>query len=246
MPDPRHFERRAEVYDAARPPYPPALWERVRATGLMVPGRRALDLGAGTGQATGPLLDAGLRVVAVEPGPRLAARLREAHPEVEVIVARAEDVEFDAASFDLVVVATALHWMDLAVVLPTVRRALAPDGRLLVWRNVFGDPDAPVTPFRQAVGMIVARRSAVRPGSAEDAARTAEAIARDGLFSIEEVSAFRWSIELDADRVRDLFSTFSDWSADEVDEAAAAARALGGSVVEHYSSWLIEAAPAPV
>jgi hypothetical protein len=36
-----------------------------------------------------------------------------------------------------------------------------------------------------------------------------------------------------------LFTTFSNWSAAEVDEAARAARDLGGSVIEHYETPLI-------
>jgi hypothetical protein len=44
--------------------------------------------------------------------------------------------------------------------------------------------------------------------------------------------------------VHGLFSTFSDWSPTEVDEAAAAVSVLGGRVVEHYSSWLLVAEPA--
>src|SRR6478609_6351577 len=123
------FEAHADVYGRARPPYPPELWARVRETGLVGPGRRALDLGAGTGEATGPLLATGMDVVAVEPGARLAALLTERHPRAQVIVARAEDVELAAGSFDVAVAATSLHWMDLDVVLPKVHRALKADGR---------------------------------------------------------------------------------------------------------------------
>jgi hypothetical protein len=39
--------------------------------------------------------------------------------------------------------------------------------------------------------------------------------------------------------VHDLFSTFSNWSAAEVDAAAQAARDLGGSVIENYETTLI-------
>src|SRR5437868_5624289 len=142
-----HFDAHADDYASARPPYPPELWARVRATGLVGPGRRAVDLGAGTGQATGPLLATGMEVLAIEPGRRLAALLEARHPEADVVVGRAEDVELPEGSFDLAVAATSIHWMNLDVVLPKVHRALADDGLLLVWRNVFGDPAVAVTPF---------------------------------------------------------------------------------------------------
>lgn len=239
-----HFDGRAADYARARPLYPAALWERVQETGLLEPGRRAVDLGAGTGQATGPLLTAGLDVVAVEPGPNLAVLLQQSYPQARVVVATAEDVPLEADSFDLAVVATAVHWMDLGIVLPKVHRALREDGRLLVWRNVFGDPAAPTTPFRERVAEIVRRRpTPPRPGDAEDAPATARSLTRSGLFRVEDMSGFRWDVQLDDDQVRLLFSTFSDWSPAEVNEAAAAVRELGGSVVEHYSSWLIIAEP---
>jgi hypothetical protein len=56
---------------------------------------------------------------------------------------------------------------------------------------------------------------------------------------VELVDAFRWSVELDSAQVLDLFTTFSDWTAEEAGEAAAAVDDLGGLVTEHYVTWLI-------
>lgn len=88
-----HFDALADQYAEARPPYPPALWERLTSLGVLERGCHAADLGAGTGQATGPLLEAGLDVVAVEPGRELARRLRATHPDAQVVVSRAEDAD---------------------------------------------------------------------------------------------------------------------------------------------------------
>ncbi|MCR2809071.1 MULTISPECIES: class I SAM-dependent methyltransferase [unclassified Microbacterium] len=240
MPDGMHFEGHAEVYGEARPPYPVELWNTVRDLGVLEPGCSAVDLGAGTGQATGPLLAAGMRVTAVEPGPRLAARMRTAYPAATVIQERAETVRLPDRSFDLAVAATSIHWMDLDLVLPRVHRWLRPSGLLLVWRNVFGDPAATLTPFRQRIAQIVAERDAPpRPGNAEDLAEAALALTRTGLFSLESTHTYRWSMELDQRQVHRLFTTFSDWSPEEVERAAAAVADLGGRVVENYASWLI-------
>jgi SAM-dependent methyltransferase len=238
-----HFEAHADVYDHARPPYPAALWNAVRELGVLQPGHDAIDLGAGSGQATGPLLAAGLGVTAVEPGPRLASQIRAAHPTATVLQARAEDVTLPGRSFDLAVAATSIHWMDLDVLLPKVHGWLRPDGLFLVWRNVFGDPTAR-TPFRKRIAWIVAERNAPpRPGLPEEQDATTAALAQSGLFRCEPARTFRWSIELDQQQVHDLFTTFSDWSSDEVDGAAHAVSDLGGRVVEHYMSWLIVARP---
>ena len=241
-----HFGAQAGDYAAARPPYPSALWDVIRTFGALQPGLRALDLGAGTGQATGPLIAAGLRVTAVEPGEHLAHHIRAAYPSATVLVARAEDVVFEAGSFDIAVAATSIHWMDLEVILPMLRSALTGDGVLLVWRNVFGDPQAERTPFRERVEHIVRERGAPSPSGLdpENAGAVAAALTAAGLFTVEGISTFRWSIELDEDQVRRLFSTFSDWSSSEANRAANAVRELGGTVREHYLSWLITLKPA--
>ena len=240
-----HFDDLADVYAAARPPYPPALWQRLRARGLLRPGASALDLGAGTGQATHPLLEAGLWVTAVEPGRRLAANLRSAHPTARLLIERAEDAVFSDAEFDLVVAATSIHWMDLDVVLPKIHACLKEDGRFLVWRLVFGDPRDRPTPFRDRVAEIVRARPAGvdAPRSAEDLAATTDRLTASGLFRVEDAATFLWDVELNAEQVARLFSTFSDWSAHEVGQAAAAVDDLGGVVLEHYSSWLLVLAP---
>jgi 23S rRNA (adenine-N6)-dimethyltransferase len=60
----------------------------------VAPGDLVVDLGAGSGMITKPLLGAGARVLAVEADRALAARLRRACPEATV-------VEGDALAFEL-------------------------------------------------------------------------------------------------------------------------------------------------
>lgn len=242
MPGPHHFDAMAATYDRGRPPYPQQVWDLLASRGLLRPGTRALDLGAGSGLATGPLLAAGATVTAVEPGPALAAILVERHPAVDLRVTTAEQVELADAGYDLAVAATAIHWFDLDVVLPKVRRALTADGRFVVWRNSFGDRSVAVTPFRERVQQIVAARTprADRPPTAsETPADWTEPLTATGDFAVEDTVDLGWSITLDARQIGDLFATFSDWTADEARAAAQATEDLGGSVVEHYRTPLV-------
>jgi SAM-dependent methyltransferase len=241
MPDPMHFDRHADLYDRARPPYPAALTERLAALGLLRAGARALDLGAGSGQATRILVDAGMDVTAVEPGAALAARLHESLPAVRVVRSSAEDADLPAAAFDLVTVATAVHWFDLDIVLPKLHRALASDGRLAVWRNAYGDPSVPPGRFRRRVQEIVdARDAPSRPQPDEtDTQRWAAALESGGLFRTTHREEFSWAVELDEAGVRDIFTTFSDWTAAEAEKAGHAVRELGGTVTEHYLTPLL-------
>ena len=65
------FDAAAGLYHRGRRPYPDAVFELLVSRCGLRPGARVLDIGAGTGLATGPLLAAGAHVVAVEPGANL-------------------------------------------------------------------------------------------------------------------------------------------------------------------------------
>jgi SAM-dependent methyltransferase len=127
------FDQVAELYDRARPRYPPALFEDLADLTGIGPGSRVLEIGPGTGQATVPLAELGCRVVAVELGPDLAAVARRnlaRFPAVEVVTAAFEDWPLPSEPFDLVLAATAFHWIDPAVRVVKAADALRPGGAL--------------------------------------------------------------------------------------------------------------------
>src|SRR4051812_7604144 len=102
-------------YHAARPAYPDAAWTVLGERAGLRAGIDILEIGAGTGLATDPLLAAEpRRLTAIEPDVRLAAFLRDRvdDPRLEMIVATFEDAALPDAGFDLVVSATAFHWLD--------------------------------------------------------------------------------------------------------------------------------------
>lgn len=129
------FDEDAELYDRARPRYPAALVAELARTADLGPGRRVLEVAPGTGQLTVALAGFGCRVTAVELGASMAAvarrRLRD-FPQVDVEVADFERWPLPAEPFDLVVCATAWHWIDPAVRVEKAADALAPGGRLAV------------------------------------------------------------------------------------------------------------------
>ena len=232
-----HFERMAGVYADARPPYPEALFDVLRVQGVIGPGLRVLEVGAGAGLATRALVEAGSEVVALEPGPDLATLLRQAVPEVAVIMRRLEDAVLPASAFDSVVAATSLHWVDLSTALPALHASLRPSGALAVFRHVFGDHGVP-TPFRDRVDEIVAARAADSSAPRSEERPTMSELMSGGWFEPVGTDHWRWSIDLTTDQVRRLFRTFSDWTDDEVEAVARAADECGGLVTEHYQSVL--------
>src|SRR5689334_11973297 len=70
------FETAADLYDAARPEYPPELFEELISLAGLRPGAQLLEIGCATGKATRPLLERRFRVVCVELGEQLAGRAR--------------------------------------------------------------------------------------------------------------------------------------------------------------------------
>jgi SAM-dependent methyltransferase len=127
------FDQAADLYDRARPGYPPALFDDLAELTGVGAGSRVLEIGPGTGQATLPLAERGCQVVAVELGPDLAAAARRKlarFPAVEVITAAFEDWPLPAEPFDLVLAATAFHWIDPAVRVVKAADALRPGGWL--------------------------------------------------------------------------------------------------------------------
>ena len=111
------FDRVPEIYDRVRPTYPDALFDELFAH-LSTEQPSVVEIGAGTGKATGSLLQRGARVTAVEIGANLARFLRDkfaGDERLDVINDPFEDAELAPAAFDLVFAATAFHWVDPAV-----------------------------------------------------------------------------------------------------------------------------------
>ncbi len=110
------FDNVPEIYDRVRPTYPPELFAELLSFLRRSDNLRAVEIGPGTGKATRPLLEQGIAVTAVEPGPALAKFLRDKlggeFPQLEVLTGKFEDAELEAGAFDLVLAATSFHWLD--------------------------------------------------------------------------------------------------------------------------------------
>lgn len=72
-----HFDEIVENYDRIRPEFPGTLYADIFEYVGTDTVKKALEIGAGTGKATVPFLDAGYDVIAVEIGVNMASFLRE-------------------------------------------------------------------------------------------------------------------------------------------------------------------------
>jgi SAM-dependent methyltransferase len=112
------FEEVPELYDRARPRYPPEIFDDLTALAPPNDHRRIVEIGCGTGQATIELAERGYRITCVELGEQLAAAARRkvsSFTDVAVVNADFETWQPSGQSFDAVVAFTAFHWIDPAV-----------------------------------------------------------------------------------------------------------------------------------
>ncbi len=208
------FDAAASTYRRGRPPYPEAVFDLLADRCGLRPGTRVLEVGAGTGLATGPLLAAGADVVAVEPGRHLAAVLAATHgcDRLEIEVADFETAEL-TGGFDLAVAATALHWLDPVESTRRLGELVRPGGWLAAWWNEFGDTNRPTT-FRDRLDAVYHDLLPAEPGYRDsrshvlDTDRWRRQLTAGGLFDGVAVEIVEWQQILTPQSARDLWSTF--------------------------------------
>jgi SAM-dependent methyltransferase len=128
------FDAAASGYDRHRPGYPSDALSAIIGQ-LEGSPPRVLDLGAGTGKLTRPLVEAGAQVIAVEPVAAMGDALSAALPDVEVVRAAAEALPLADGSLDAVTAGQAFHWFDAPRALAEIHRVLRPGGLLAVIFN---------------------------------------------------------------------------------------------------------------
>jgi trans-aconitate methyltransferase len=126
----------AELYDRARPSYPPAAIDDVISHAGLRRGGTVLEVGAGTGKATVLLAARGLGVVALEPSAAMAAVARvncRPFPRVRVVESELEHWA-PPGRFPALVSANAWHWIAPEVRYARAATALVAGGTLAaIW-----------------------------------------------------------------------------------------------------------------
>ena len=129
----------AAAYERGRPRYEPHV---IDVIGKTAGGPRILDVGAGTGRLSAPLLAAGYDVVAVEPLDEMRTILAGHIGSERALAGRAEALPIDDASVDGAVCSDAWHWFDGARAGDELARVVRPGGGVVIcfsyprWREM--------------------------------------------------------------------------------------------------------------
>jgi SAM-dependent methyltransferase len=240
------FSEDAERYDRARPGYPAALYDDLVGITGLGPGSRVLEIGCGTGQATLPLARLGCQIVAVELGAELAEVARRnlaAYPDVEVITSPFESWPLPSEPFDLVISATAFHWIDPAVRVVKSAEALRPGGVLATVAThhvaggtlqFFADAQAcyehwdPSTP------------KGLRLQPAEEIPMEGEEIERTGLFSTPEFRRYSTDIPYTTVSYIDVLLTYSGHRALPPDDQRGLLDCIAGLIDSRYGGKIVK------
>jgi SAM-dependent methyltransferase len=235
------FEGAATVYESARPGYPPDAVEWLAEALGLGPGRRVVDLAAGTGKLTRGLLVTGADVIAIEPvaGMRQAlAATMPARPDgtrVPVVAGVAQALPVGDGRVDAVTVAQGFHWFATGEALAEMHRVLRPGGGLgLIWNHRDG-----TDPLQAALTGLMEPRRGDTPSYETGAWRGA--FEGSDLFTAGEEFHVSWRQPVDVEGVADRVASVSFIAAlpDDVrsgllDEVRAAASAVAPPLALSY------------
>ena len=212
------FDEVATTYATVRPSYPGAVFDEIAR--VVAPPARIVEIGPGPGLATLPLAERGYSILGVELGANLARVARDRlaeYPSVEIVRADFHDwLPSPPGSFDLVLAASAFHWIDPVIGYAKASIALRAGGWLALVANhprpgrigsrarAFWEATDQL--YRRDAPALVARRG-IPPQRLPD--RRPE-MRRSGLFRAPERHTWRWRRSFDRDQYIGLLDTYSD------------------------------------
>lgn len=141
------FTGKAEVYSAARPSYPNALFEYLKSELGADENTVFADIASGTGKFTQPLVKMGCTVYAVEPNDDMrgqAELLLSGYDHFISVNGSAENTGLPDDSVDYISAAQAFHWFDPQLFAAECKRILKPNGKVILLYNS-RDEKAPLT-----------------------------------------------------------------------------------------------------
>jgi len=133
------FSDRVEDYVRYRPGYPQDIIDFLQSAYGLSRDKQIADIGAGTGISTELFLNAGYKVIAVEPNKEMrekAIELLRSFTGFSAIDGGAENTGLPPESIDAIICGQAFHWFDVIKAKEEFKRILKPEGIVaLIWNE---------------------------------------------------------------------------------------------------------------
>ena len=129
----RVFDTIPDQFDKFRPRYSEELFAYLNAEVGIGPGKRVLELGPGTGQATEPVLRTGCEYHAIELGEHLYRKMKEKYgklPNFNIVNDDFITHDFGDMKFDMIYSAATIQWIPEKVAFTKTFELLKPGGTL--------------------------------------------------------------------------------------------------------------------
>ena len=129
----RVFDLIPDQFDKFRPRYSEELFAYLNAEAGIGPGKRVLELGPGTGQATEPVLRTGCEYHAIELGEHLYRKMKEKYgrlPNFNIVNDDFITHDFGDMKFDMIYSAATIQWIPEEVAFAKTFELLKPGGTL--------------------------------------------------------------------------------------------------------------------
>jgi SAM-dependent methyltransferase len=182
------FTRLAEDYAKYRPGYAPVVLDAV--LGMVRPNASAAidaaDVGAGTGIWTRMLARGGCRTVAVEPNDEMRSHGEAANDGLPIVwrSGTAEDTGLASSAFDLVTMASSLHWADFDRATAEFARLLRPNGCFVsLWNPRVTEANPLLQRVERRLEEIVPDMKRVSSGRSEFCDSLTDRLATSGTFN---------------------------------------------------------------
>ena len=216
----RVFDEDALLYDLERPSYPMELVSDVFSYSGLNENSRILEIGCGTGQATRLFAERGNPMLCLDPGPNLAGLARDRcsqYPNVRIETVSFEDWKLEQGAFDMVMSATAFHWIKPEVGLPKCAKALREAGVIaLFWNKHPGPYSAVFEEISQQYEVYVPQMARSKDGSDHKNCfeqwiqSYRQRIDETGLYQEVVSKRYPWSLRYSKEHYLGLMDTYSD------------------------------------
>lgn len=209
------FNYNVEVYDKARPQYPQELFKDILLYSAIGSQSKVLEIGIGTGQATKPFLNMGSIVTAIDIGDKLIDYVAEKYHSFNNFHAICDDFvkyDFNHSRFDLIICATAFHWLPKDLAYKKIMALLRPGGTAaLFWNHPFPNRTTDVSNLVNQKVYEKYRPESKPPieFSEADCSQRCEELVKYGFFDVQ-TKLYHRVRTLTSDEYISLIKTYSD------------------------------------